>query len=331
MIGCLQLPSMDDDVLHALRLRLDRLSPRVQLLRTRAEVTLLADLGRGTLPDGRCHAAALTAATRDVALPDAHIGVAPAPTLAALAARYTAADTPLIVGPAAVPVLLARCPIAWLAPLAPLTPVLHGLGLRNLADVSALPAAAVEGRLGRVALQAWRALHGEEPPLTPVPYAPRLGARRHFDGSVVDRATLTLALQRLAARLGAALEQRGVQTRALALHLQGDDGLRSASRVLERPAATAAALAPSAAGLLAAAGVASGVETLTLLAGELVPTRGEQLSLFVPVAERRAEGRAALVDLAARLAPGSVLRPAITAPGAALPEARNHLVPWGAR
>jgi protein ImuB len=328
MIGCLQLSSPGDDALHALRLRLDRLSPRVQLIRTGGEVALLADLGRGRLPDGHRHAVELSLIAP---ASNAQIGVAPSPTLAALAARRARADTPLVVGPAAVPALLARCPVSWLAPLAPLSPVLHGLGLRSLADVVALPAAAIEVRFGRAALQAWRALHGDEPPLTPVPHPPRLGARRHFDGPVADQAILTLAISRLAAQLGAALERRGVQARALALHLQGDTGLRSASCVLERPAATRAALTPIAAGLLDAADVASGVETLTLLAGELVPTRGEQLPLFAPVTEQREGGRAALADLAARLAPGSVLRPATTAPGAALPEARNHLLPWGAR
>lgn len=329
MIGCLQLPPLEENTLHALRLRLGYLSPRVQLLRSREQLALLADLGRGTLAEGRRHAAVVRDAAEAVA-PGAQIGVAPTPTLAALAARCAPARRPLVVSPHTVPALLARCPVTWLEPLAPLAPALHGLGLRSLADVAALPAAAVGGRFGGEALRAWRALHGDEPPLTPVPHPPRLGVRRHFAGPVHDRTVLTLALTRLAARLGTALERRGAQARALALHLDGDDGTRSASRVLERPAATAAALAPVVAWLLAAAGATGGVEAVTLLVGELVPTRGEQLPLFEPLAERRDAGRAALADLAARLSPGAALRPAVTAAGTALPEARGRLTPWGA-
>lgn len=331
MIGCLQLVSPGEAALHALRLRLDRLSPRVQLWRTPEAVALLLDLGRGTVQDGRYHAAALGLAASGVTVPSAHVGIAPTPTLAALAARRAAAEGPLVVSPGAVPALLARCPVGWLAPLAPLALVLHGLGLRTLGAVAALPAAAVSGRFGVAALQAWRALHGEEPPLTPVPQPPRLGARRSFAGPVADQGALTLAVAHLTAQLARAMERRGVQARALALHLHGDDGPWSAARVLERPAAGAQALTPIAAGLLAAAGCSGGVEGLTLLVGELVPVRGEQLPLFASTAERRDAAHAALGDLAARLAPGTLLRPQVAAAGTALIEERGRLLAWGMR
>ncbi len=115
MIGCLQLASPGEAVLHALRLRLDRLSPRVQLWRTPEMVALLLDLGRGTVQDGRRHAAALHRAADAATVPNTHVGIAPTPTLAALAARRAASDGPLVVSPGAVPALLARCPVGWLA------------------------------------------------------------------------------------------------------------------------------------------------------------------------------------------------------------------------
>lgn len=350
MIGCLQLVTMDEAALRDLRLRLDRLSPRVQLCRAGPMATLLLDLGRGTVRDGRRHAEELArlaglcttepqraqsrersgkASATSVALPHGPvcIGVAPMPTLATLAARCGAA--PMVVGPASVAGLLARCPVAWLEALAPHELALHGLGLRTLADVAALPAAAVGGRFGGAALRAWRALHGDEPPLTPAPLPPRLTARRAFDGPVGDGATLELALGRLAARLGAALERRGAQASALALHLHTEDGPRSAARLLERPAAGADALAPIAAGLLRAAGAQGGVEAVVLLAGELVVARGEQLTLFAPTGERRDVARAAIADLAARLGPGGLVRASVVPPGAALAEERAHFTPWG--
>ena len=45
MIGCLRLATPDEAALRALRLRLDRLSPRVQLDQGARETLLLADLG----------------------------------------------------------------------------------------------------------------------------------------------------------------------------------------------------------------------------------------------------------------------------------------------
>ena len=328
MIGCLPLSAPSDAALHALHLRLDRLSPRVQLSRTNDAVLLLADLGRGTVQAGRRHAATLGAAIDPV--PFTQIGIAATPTLVILAARRATVAAPLVVSPGAVPALLRQCPVAWLPPLAPFALVLHGLGLHTLADVAHLPAAAVGGRFGADALRAWRSLHGEEPPLTPLPHPPRLGVKRHFDGPVSDQAVLTHVLARLATQLGAALARRGMQARALALYLDGDDGRWSAGHVLERPAADGATLAPITTGLLAAAGPMGGVATLTLLVGELVPTRGEQLALFASSAAQRDAGRAALADLAARLAPGSLLCASADAPGTALADARSYLAPWGA-
>jgi protein ImuB len=326
VIGCIQLATPDEAALRALRLRLDRLSPRVQLDQGARETILLLDLGRGTLRDARRHAAALSELLSGGG--SARAAIAPTPTLATLAARRSE-EAPLIVAPGGVGSLLARCPIGWVAPLIPHELVLHGLGLRSLADVAALPAAAVGGRFGSAALGAWRALHGDEPPLTPLPLRPRLGAKRSLEGSVADQGALGLALSRLAARLGAALARRGVQARSLVLHLQGDDGPWSASRVLEHPAADGATLAPIAAGLLRAAGASSGVETLTLLVGELVPTRGEQLSLFASATAQREAAQLALADLAARLAPGSLLQATAAPAGSALAESRGHLTAWG--
>jgi protein ImuB len=280
------------------------------------------------LRDARRHAAALGDILGS-AYP-ALIGVAPTPTLATLAARRSE-EAPLIVIPSGVGSLLARCPIGWSAPLAPHELVLHGLGLQSLADVAALPAAAVGGRFGSAALRAWCALHGDEPPLTPLPLPPRLGAKRSLEGSVADQGALSLALSRLATRLGAALARRGMQARSLALHLQGDDGPWSASRVLEHPAADGVTLAPIAAGLLRAAGATGGIETLTLLVGELVPTRGEQLSLFASATAQREAAQLALADLAARLAPGSLLQATAAPAGGALVEHRGHLTAWGAQ
>jgi protein ImuB len=327
MIACLIVQLPDAVALRALRLRLDRLSPRVQL-EPAPTPPLLLDLGRGTVADGRRHSAVLRSVAAEVGVAPA-LGLAATPTLARLAARRAGTDQALVISPAAVPALLAACPVAWLPPLAPLAPTLHGLGLRSLADVAALPAAAFGGRFGGALLPAWHALHGVEPPLTPVPPRPRLRLRRSFAQPVADRTVLTHVLTQLVERLAATLAQRGMQARSLALHLAGDAAAWSATRVLERPAATAPALLPIATSLLAAAGATDAIAAIALFVGELAPLRGDQLSLFTPAAERHAASKAALNDLAARLGPGGLLQPAVDPPGIAPPEARNRLGPWG--
>ncbi|NTU81912.1 MAG: hypothetical protein HGA45_21465, partial [Chloroflexales bacterium] len=172
--------------------------------------------------------------------------------------------------------------------------------------------------------------HGDEPPLTPLPTPPRLGLRRVFGSPVADRTVLVAVLGRMAARLATALEQRGAQARALALHLHSDAGVAAAGRVLERPASRADALTPIAVGLLAAAGPQAGVERPDLIVGELVPLRGEQLALFAAPATAHDLRRAALADLAARLGPGQLLRPGLAADEAALSEERGQLTGWAA-
>lgn len=327
MIGCLRLAALPTSALQPLRLRLDQLSPRVQLLTAPSHHDLLLDLGRGTSTDGRRHATALLQDAGGLLL-SAQVGIAPTPTLARLAARQADSEAALIVSPQKVPALLARCPLEWQEEFAPHVPALHGLGLRSLAAVAALPAGAVLGRFGNEALRAWRALHGDEPLLVPVPSPPRLRVRRPFDGLVTDRAVLALTLGRLTARLAAILERRGAQARALALHLQGDTNLHAAGRVLEHPAATAAALTPIALCLLEQAGAERGAEAVELIVGELVPQRGEQLELFGPAPGRHDARREALDDLAARLGPTSLLRGVVAPAGISVSEARNQLSPW---
>lgn len=326
MIGCLRIEAPEDAALRALRLRLDQLSPRVEV-RGLPRPVLLADLGRGRLAEARLHGQALRAAAVANGLAAA-VGVAPTATLAALAARRALPAVPLVIGPAAVPALLDTCPVSWLEPLAPHAAALHGLGLRSLGAVARLPAAAIGARFGGNALRAWRALHGDELPLIPLPAPPRLRLRRVFGGPVADQAVLIAALGRMAARLASALERRGAQARALALHLHSDVGVIAAGRVLERPASRADALAPIAAGLLVAAGLQAGVKRLDLLVGELVPLRGEQLTLFTAPAAAIDLRRAALADLAARLGPGQLLHPGLSIDGVALSEERGQLTGW---
>ena len=331
MIGCIRLAAPPPAALHALRLRLDQRSPRVQHVHTGATVELLADLGRGRRAEAQCYAQALADDAVVLGLAAA-VAIAPAPTLVRLAARRASADAPLVVSPVAVEALLAACPVDWLAPFAPFAPALRGLGLVTLADVAALSPAAIGGRFGGDALRAWCTLRGDEPALAPVPAAPRLRARRAFDGLVADQAVLALTLDRLAARLAAALTWRGMQARALALHLHGDDGRQSAGRVLEDPAAGAATLAATAQGLLRAAAASGGVATLELIVGELVPLRGAQLTLFGPVAGGAGDTRrAALDDLAARLGPGALLRAVVAPVGTGRDEARGRFAPWTPR
>jgi DNA polymerase-4 len=327
MIGCLRLAALPISTLQPLRLRLDQLSPRVQLLTAPSHHDLLLDLGLGTSADGRGHATVMLQAAGGLRI-SAQVGIAPTPTLARLAARQADREPALVISPQKVRVMLARCPIEWLEEFAPHAPTLHGLGLRSLAAVAALPAGAVLGRFGNSALRAWRALHGDEPPLAPVPSPPRLRARRPFDGLVTDRAVLALTLGRLTTRLAATLERRGVQARALALHLHGDAGLHSAGRVLEHPAATAAALTPIALRLLEQAGADGGAEAVELIVGELVPLRGEQLELFGPAPGRQDARREALDDLAARLGPTSLLRGDVAPAGISVSETRNRLSSW---
>lgn len=327
MIACLISNPPDAAGLHALRLRLDGLSPRVHLVEKTPTLTLLLDLGRGTVADGRRHVTTLQALAQEAAITPA-LGIAPTPTPATLAARRAGTGHALVISPAALPRLLAACPLPWLAPLAPVAATLHGLGLRSLADVAAVPAAAFTGRFGGALLPAWRALHGDEPPLAPLPPLPRLRLRRAFAGPVADRTVLTQVLQQVVQRLAALLDRRGMQARALALHLDGDADQWSAGRVLERPAAAAPTLLPIAAHLLTAAGATDAITTMTLIVGELAPLQSEQHTFFAHAPDARAAGRTALADLAARLGADQVLRPLVHPPGLLPPEARTAFQPW---
>jgi hypothetical protein len=310
------------DELQRLRLQLQQLSPRVAVCDDDAQPLVLIDLGRGRL-------AAATAFLQQLQLiagEEAAAAIAPTVTTARLAAAAALPQAARLVTPRQVRDLLAESPLERLAACRPHLSALHVLGVRHVADLADLPAAALTLRFDRPLLTAWCALHGDEPPFRPLPPPPRLCVQRRLAGTVTDSLLLAAAVQGAAAALGRELARRGLQARSLALELSGD-GCWSAVRLLEQPAYGGVLMQRSAA-LLPAAAVTAGVDRLVLQAAELVPWQPDQLSLLEPTAAALPQTRQALDDLDARCGSGVLYRIQAAPAGLQPPQGRFVLHAW---
>jgi protein ImuB len=324
MFGALRLaqePAAGE--LQRLRLQLQQLSARLDMRHEDGRTLLLVDLGRGR----QAAAAAALQQLQIIAGAAASAAVAPSLTTARLAVQSVPPAAARLVTPAQLRDLLAESPLERLAACRPHLAALHGLGVRHLADLADLPAAAVTVRFDAVLLSAWRALHGDEPPFRPLPPPPRLSVRRRLAGTVGDGLLLAAAVQGAAVTLGRELARRGLQARSLLLELSGD-GCWSALRLLEQPAYGSVLIQRSTA-LLSAAAVTAGVDGLLLQAAELLPWQPDQLALFEPTPAAAAQTRQALDDLAARCGNDVLYRIEPAAAGLCPPQQQFLLRAWG--
>jgi nucleotidyltransferase/DNA polymerase involved in DNA repair len=330
MIAAILAPTLPPATSAALTRRLSSLTPRLMPIATRPEALFLLDLAPASPEAALALATRLHHSTsRQLALTLA-IGLAPGPTLARLAAWKASPGQTLALAPADIPAFLATCPVARLPALEAQALRLHALGIASLGTFAALPAEAVAIQFGPAALQAWRALQGDEPPLHAFAPPPELRVRRRFEGPIDDRRTLGAALDILARRLALLLEQRAMSARRLALSCELDDGsLREPARLLAEPAGTLAPLRGMLGALLVGAGLTCGVLALTARASELVPEQPRQLALFPSDAGQVAALERLAADVAACQGAGRLARAMLAHPQALLPEEQVVLTRWG--
>lgn len=204
---------------------------------------------------------------------------------------------------------------------------LERLGVRNLGELAALPAAAVADRFGEVGLRALRIARGADEPLRPrVPHeeiACALELPESASGPQLERA-LELLIERLLAdrtRAGRTLRRLRLEARlAAGGGWRTEIALRSASASRER---LRLALAPRLEQLPEPA------TRLTLRALELGPEAADQPALaHSPEDERR--GRLGEAVRQARAAAGrdAVLKVLEVDPDSRIPERRNTLTPF---
>ncbi|MBV9954310.1 MAG: DNA polymerase Y family protein [Pseudolabrys sp.] len=121
---------------------------------------------------------------------------------------------------------LAPLPLSALRIAAETSASLNRVGLKRIGDIIDLPRAPLAARFGIELLrQLDRALGREEEPLTPrLPVAPYIAEQRFAEPILLEAHVLT-TIERLAARLKPALEQRGEGARRLELILFRTDGV----------------------------------------------------------------------------------------------------------
>ncbi|MEN5084460.1 DNA polymerase Y family protein [Bosea sp. TWI1241] len=119
----------------------------------------------------------------------------------------------------------AALPVAALALPAETVVALSRAGLRRIADLARLPAAALAARFGGALTTRLRRVVGEEDVrITPVRPLPDCVAERHFADPVADMAVIEAEVAALAAEAGRELERRGQGGRRFEIALFRTDG-----------------------------------------------------------------------------------------------------------
>lgn len=309
-----------------LRQVLAHFSPRVGISTAQPDLYAWLDLGRGTPRMARRRAAELLQALNGELQLPAALGIAATRLAARLAALASGAGQATVVTPAQLRTFLAGCTPQLAAELAPMTPLLYALGIRDLAAFADLPAAAIGPQFGPAGLAVWRALHGDEPPFTPLPAPPLLRARRVSDGPVSDRAQIATVGEQLCRRLSERLQQRGRQARTLTLVLHEDTGaVHTLAHTFAQPVSMCPDLTHTALRLLDQARPDSDIGMVEIMLSDLAGRRGEQLALLAE-AQPADVPEAVCADLAARGVP--LLRAVTEQAGARLVAARVALQPW---
>jgi len=248
----------------------------------------------------------------------ARAAMADTPGAAWAMARFAPGGAPWVtVPPGGAAVALAPLPVAALRLGAATAAGLHGLGIRRIADLAALPRAPLAARFGEtVAARLDAALGRRAETISPEPPRPPLAARLAFPEPLGRAEDIAAALEALLAELCGALETAGKGARRLSLVLYRPDGSLARRAIgTARPNRDPAHLARLFAERIADIDPGFGIEEMLLAATVAEALDTDQLGL-----EGRAPGAGAAADpaalealidrLANRLGAGAVRRAA---------------------
>lgn len=200
------------------------------------------------------------------------------------------------------------------------------LAIRTIGDFAALSQTAVQEQFGPDALPLYRLARGEaEPRPRRREPDPAWQLARQFEPPLDDRLTLQAVLERLATELAGRLQDEQRAAGSLTLRVEDEDGARQRQQVLPRPVAGANHLRLHLDALLEQFSLEAPVTAVVLGAGNLAPTKAQQLSLFAPPATH---GLAQLLPvIRARRHAVDCYRPRLADRAHPLPERRFQLQP----
>ncbi|MGP0031061.1 MAG: DNA polymerase IV [Acidimicrobiales bacterium] len=219
--------------------------------------------------------------------------------LASRAAKPKASRAGIVAGPGVVRIgpeaemaFLHGHPVEALWGVGPATATrLHGLGVRTVGDLAALPGDTLARRLGQASGRHLAALaRGEDPsPVTPDRPAKSIGHEETFSEDLVDRAVLERHVLRMAESVATMLRGASSSARTITVKVKFPDlSLQTRSHTLGRAITTGGAIGQVAAALLAGVEVADGVRLLGVSASNLSGSGGDQLSF--DLGDGRGEG-----------------------------------------
>jgi DNA polymerase IV len=158
---------------------------------------------------------------------------------------------------------------------------LHDLGVRTVADLAAIPAETLVGRLGKSNGHHLFALaRGEDPsPVTPDRPAKSIGHEETFSQDLVDPAELERHVLRMAESVATMLRGASSAARTVTVKIKFSDlSLQTRSHTLGQAITTGGAIGQVAASLLAAVDPGEGIRLLGVSASGLIEGGGDQLS-----------------------------------------------------
>jgi DNA polymerase IV len=158
---------------------------------------------------------------------------------------------------------------------------LHGLGVRTVADLAAIPTETLVRRLGKASGLHLAALaRGDDPsPVTPDRPAKSIGHEETFSQDLVDRAELERHVLRMAESVATMVRGASSAARTVTVKVKfADLTLQTRAHTLDRAISTGGALGQVAASLLAGIDPGDGIRLLGVSASGLVEGGGDQLS-----------------------------------------------------
>jgi DNA polymerase-4 len=318
----------EEDLARHLLAGLYALAPRVELAESSAEAYVEVD----GLGDPRAFAARTSAYLERRLCSRPALGLGASKFVAATAAtlaevRGGAGGELIAVPPGSERTFLAPLPIAEHLPVdGAMSARLKRFGLRTMADLAAMPLAAVEAQFGREGLLALRLARGEDSrPLLPWAPPQRMEEGSSLDPPVDNLEPLLFVARGLVDRLGSRLMEGGVAATVVRLQLELEDEAAAPEAMLRlrAPMSTGAELWTPVAALLQRQQLDCPVSRLRLRLTGFCPAASRQMDLLA-----RQDGR--LEDISRQLmllsdAHGPTLvRMAETSPAPSLLDERRH-------